>query len=110
MRVRAFKPNYVHSSVAFATFLSSTSIGTGTGFNGAYYSGQIRTFTNPPTLMRTDATIDFDWGSGSPDPTIDPNNFTVMWTGMLQPQFSETYTLYTTAEEGTRLWVNGQLL
>jgi len=110
VRVRAFKPNCVPSSMTFATFLSSTSIGAGSGLNGAYYSGQIHTFTNPATLTRTDATIDFDWLSGTPDPSIDPNNFTVMWSGMLQPQFSETYTFYTTVEQAARLWVDGQLL
>jgi hypothetical protein len=96
--------------VGFATFLSSTSIGTGSGVNGAYYSSQLATFTNPPTLMRIDATVDFDWGTGSPDPTIDSNYFSVMWTGMLQPQFNETYTFYTTTDDGVRLWVDGQLL
>jgi hypothetical protein len=110
VKVRAFKPNYVPSSVASATFLSSNSIGTGSGLNGAYYSGQVQTFTNPPTLMRTDATVDFDWTSSPPDPSINPDTFTVMWTGMLQPQFSETYTLYTSTVEGTRLWVDGQML
>jgi hypothetical protein len=33
-----------------------------------------------------------------------------MWTGMVQPQFNETYTFYTTTQDGVRLWVNGQLL
>jgi hypothetical protein len=33
-----------------------------------------------------------------------------MWTGLVQPQFSETYTFYTTTDDGTRLWVNGQLV
>jgi hypothetical protein len=110
LRVRAFKSNYVHSSVAFATFLKSTSIGTGSGLNAAYYSGQLSTFTNPPTLMRNDATVDFDWSNGSPDPTIDSNYFTAMWTGAVQPQFSENYTFYVDTDDGVRLWVNGQLL
>jgi len=110
IRVRAFKPNYVPSSVTFATFMSSTAIGTGSGLNGAYYSGQVHTFTNPATLMRTDATVNFDWTSDPLDPRIDPNNFTVMWTGLLQPQFNETYTLYTTVEQAARLWIDGQLL
>jgi hypothetical protein len=110
LRVRAFKTNYVASRVVSATFLSSTSIGTGSGLNGAYYSGQLATFTNPPTLMRIDATVDFDWGTGSPDPAIDSNYFTVMWTGMVQPQFNDTYTFYTTTDDGVRLWVDGQLL
>jgi hypothetical protein len=110
LHVRAFKTNFVASSVVSATFLNSKSIGTGSGLNGAYYSGQVATFTNPPTLMRIDATVDFDWGGGSPAPMIDSNYFTVMWTGMLQPQFNETYTFYTTTDDGVRLWVDGQLL
>jgi PA14 domain/Chitobiase/beta-hexosaminidase C-terminal domain len=110
VRVRAFKPNSVPSSVTVATFLSSASIGTGSGLNGAYYSGQVHSFTNPATLMRTDPTINFDWTIDPLDPSIDPNNFTVMWSGMLQPQFSETYTFYTTVEQAARLWVDGQLL
>ena len=61
------------------------------GLVGAYYSNQLMTFTNPPTLVRTDATVNFDWGSGSPDPTISSDDFTVLWTGAVQPQFSETY-------------------
>src|SRR5262249_16334502 len=104
VHVQAFKPGYVPSTVASATFFSTNSIGKGRRLNGAYYSDQALTFTNPATLMRTDPTIDFDWSSGSPDPGIDPSEFTVMWTGMLQPQFSETYTLYTTVAEGARLW------
>jgi hypothetical protein len=34
----------------------------------------------------------------------------VRWTGMVQPLFNETYTFYTTTDDGVRLWVNGQLL
>jgi hypothetical protein len=38
------------------------------------------------------------------------NNYTVRWTGLVQPIFNETYTFYTTTDDGVRLWVNGQLL
>ncbi|MDB6065209.1 MAG: hypothetical protein JWR26_1417, partial [Pedosphaera sp.] len=47
---------------------------------------------------------------GSPDPSISADTFTARWTGMVQPQFSQTYTFYTTTDDGVRLWVNGQLL
>jgi hypothetical protein len=110
VHARAFKTGSVNSGVAAATFLSNSSLGTGTGLTGAYYSNQLRTFTNPPTLTRIDATVDFDWGSGSPDPSISVDTFTVIWTGLVQPQFNETYTFYTTTDDGVRLWVNGQLL
>jgi hypothetical protein len=38
------------------------------------------------------------------------DTFSVRWTGQVMPQFSETYTFYTTSNDGVRLWVNGQLL
>jgi hypothetical protein len=110
VRARAFKAGTVNSTVAAATFLSGTDIGTGAGLTGEYFSHQLSTFTNPPSLVRTDATVDFDWGSGSPDPGISSDQFTVRWTGAVQPQFNETYTFYTTTDDGVRLWVNGQLI
>ena len=65
---------------------------------------------DPATLVRMDTNINFNWGTGSPDPSISADNFTVRWTGSVQPQFNETYTFYTTTDDGVRLWVNGQLL
>ena len=110
VRARAFKAGAVDSGVATATFLSSVSIGNGTGLTGAYFSSQFKTFATPPTLLRTDATVNFDWGSGSPDASISADNFTALWTGAVQPQFEETYTFYTRVDDGVRLWVNGQLV
>ena len=49
-------------------------------------------------------------GHRPPDPSISVDTFTARWTGSVQPQFSETYTFYTTTDDGVRLWVNGQLL
>jgi len=110
VQAKAFKPGAFASASVAATVLSSADIGSGTGLDGAYYSNQFQTFTNPPTLERTDATVNFDWGSGSPDPSISVDDFTVRWTGAVQPQFSQTYTFYTKTDDGVRLWVNGQLL
>jgi hypothetical protein len=93
----------------FGIFPTNTPVITN-GLVGAYFSNQLMTFTNPPTLVRTDAMVNFDWTSGSPDPGISTNSFTVLWTGAVQPQFSETYTFYTATDDGVRLWVNGQLL
>jgi uncharacterized repeat protein (TIGR03806 family) len=106
----AFKPGAVPSGTSSATFINSSSVGTGTGLRGAYYSNQLMTFTNAPTLVRTDATVNFNWGTAAPDASVTADHFTVRWTGTVQPQFSETYTFYTTTDDGVRLWVNGQLL
>ncbi|HMD55376.1 MAG TPA: PA14 domain-containing protein, partial [Phycisphaerae bacterium] len=38
------------------------------------------------------------------------SNYTVRWTGLVQPLFNETYTFSTTTDDGARLWVNGQEL
>jgi len=110
VQAKAFKPGALASTSVTATFLNSADIGSGTGLDGAYYSNQFQTFTNSPTLERIDATVDFDWGSGSPDPSISADDFTVRWTGAVQPQFSQTYTFYTKTDDGVRLWVDGQLL
>ncbi len=63
-----------------------------------------------PGLSRIDPSVNFDWGTGSPDSSIGPNTFSVRWTGQVMPQFSETYTFYTVSDDGVRLWINNKLL
>ena len=110
VRGRAFKAGLVASGVATATFLNSSDIGTGTGLIGRYYANQLGTFVDPPTLIRIDPTINFNWDTTSPDPRIGLTDYTIRWTGSVQPQFNETYAFYTTTDDGVRLWVNGQLI
>jgi hypothetical protein len=82
-------------------------LGNGTGLKGDYYDNA--DLTNL-VLTRTDATINFDWGTSSPDPSIGPDSFSVRWTGQVQPLYTETYTFKTFSDDGDRLWVNGQQL
>ncbi|MEO8290037.1 MAG: PA14 domain-containing protein [Gaiellaceae bacterium] len=58
-------------------------------------------------LTRTDPTVDFDWGDESPDPQLSPGSFSVRWTGELEPEFSETYTISVLCSDGVRLWIDG---
>src|SRR5581483_2148068 len=81
--------------------------GTGTGVSAVYYDNI--DFTGP-FVQRTDATINFNWGTGSPDPSIGADTFRALWTGQVLPEFTQTYTFYTNTDDGVRLWVNGQLL
>jgi uncharacterized repeat protein (TIGR03806 family) len=112
VQAMAVKAGFVNSGVASATFLNSSAIGTGAGLKGQYWSNSFPTapYTGTPTLVRTDSVVNFSWGNGSPDPRISADHFTARWTGAVQPQFNETYTFYTTTDDGVRLWVNGQLL
>jgi hypothetical protein len=81
--------------------------GTGTGLRGDYYSGKA---FNTLVASRTDATVNFDWGTGSPLTGVPADGFSVRWTGQVSPRFSGTTTFYTQSDDGIRLWVNGQLL
>ncbi|HEV7923931.1 MAG TPA: LamG-like jellyroll fold domain-containing protein, partial [Verrucomicrobiae bacterium] len=112
----AAKPGTVNSAVASASFVNTAAIGNGTGLLGQYWANTSSTaftninFTALPTLTRTDAMINFNWSSTGPSPAVGQTNFTARWTGCVQPEYSETYTFTTVAEEGVQLWVNGQLL
>ncbi|MDZ8183771.1 MAG: PA14 domain-containing protein [Nostoc sp. ChiSLP02] len=83
-------------------------IGNGNGLKGEYYDNI--DFTNLK-LTRTDSTVNFNWGSGAPDPLIGgADTFSVRWTGQVQAEYSEVYNFYTRSDDGVRLWVNNQLL
>jgi len=116
LHVVAVKPGYVNSAVTAAGFINSASIGQGVGLRGQYWTNTTATafanasFNTPATLVRTDAVVNFNWNTVGPDPKIGQTKFAVRWTGSVQPQFNETYTFYATADDGVRLWVNGQLL
>jgi hypothetical protein len=62
-------------------------------------------------LTRTDTQINFNWGDpGGPDPVVGNDSFSARWTGEVEAAFTETYTFYTSTDDGTRLWVDGQQL
>jgi glucose/arabinose dehydrogenase len=81
--------------------------GGGNGLKGEYFDN--RDFTNLK-LTRTDPTVDFNWGTGSPDASIGSDTFSVRWTGQVQPLYSETYTFSTTTDDGVRLYVDDRLI
>ena len=61
-----------------------------------------------PEARRTDATVDFNWGSGGPSVlggTSD--NFSIRWSGNLNVSTAGVYTFSTVSDEGTRLTVKG---
>ena len=103
IRARAFTVDFNPSPFSEATYLVGQPPSSGDGFLGTYYDNI--DFTGA-SLTRVDPTINFDWGGGSPDPAIGPDQFSVRWTGKLMPRFSESYTFYTATDDGQRLWVD----
>jgi glucose/arabinose dehydrogenase len=77
------------------------------GLAQTIYNNRDRTGT---LVTRNVKVVDFDWGEGSPHPLIHPDTFFARFRGKVQPEFTETYTFYAAADDGVRLFVNGQLL
>jgi endoglucanase len=84
---------------------SSQLLATGTGLKADYFDNI--DFTNLK-LTRTDTALNFNWGTGSPAAAIAADTFSVRWTGQILTQAAGEYTFYTTADDGIRLFVNGQ--
>ncbi|MBU1059878.1 MAG: putative baseplate assembly protein [Proteobacteria bacterium] len=84
-----------------------TNSATGTGLYGEYFDNSNLSLRK---LSRTDATVNFNWGNGSPDPLITNSTFSVRWTGWVHAPSSGSYTFFTLSDDGVRLWINGVLL
>ena len=91
-----------------ASVLTVGGKGTATGFKGEYFTNQ--ELQGEPADVRIDEQVNFDWGRYKPAPHVGENNFSVRWTGKLTPAESGTYRLGTTADDGVRFYLDGQLL
>ncbi len=82
------------------------------GLKGEYYHATISANEwQDLVLTRIDPMVDFNWGADSPAPGIvNPDNFTVRWTGTIEVPSSETYTFHTQGDDGIKLWVNNELI
>ena len=85
--------------------------GTGIGLVGDYFNDP-NNGSHFVTAVRgrLDPTVNFDWASASPATGVTVDNFSARWTGKVQAPVSGNYTFTTIADDGVRLWVNGQLL
>ena len=93
-------------------YFEEVPLGEGTGLKGEYYNeGGGHLFVGDPVMVRTDAIINFDWMSGSPnEEKLGNNYFSIRWTGEIEPLFTEEYTFYLLSDDGVRLYVDDQLL
>lgn len=77
------------------------------GLKGDYYSEL--GWNGEPTISRVDTTLNFFWDNASPK-GIPDNHYSVRWTGQLIAPETSTYTLALTSDDGSRLYVNGELV
>ena len=90
-----------------APLATPTPPSTGGGLVGSYYWGS---GPNAESIALPNASVDYDWGGGSPASGIPADNFVVRWVGYVEPRYTGTYTFYTHTDDGVMLWVNNQQL
>ena len=90
------------------------------GLTGRYFRG--KQLQGEPVLTRVDPRVAFRWDRGAPtdEPVargeldaaraLDGDGFSVRWSGTLVPPVSGEYELTATANDGVRLFVDGQKL
>jgi hypothetical protein len=78
--------------------------GQGTGLYGEYFG---TTILQGRKFDRTDAQINFDWSRAAPAQELGLINYSVRWSGWVEPRFSGTHTLTTNSDDGVRLWIDG---
>jgi beta-glucosidase len=78
------------------------------GFKGEYFNN--KELKGGPVLIRTDEQVNFDWSRGRPSPQVNEDGFSVRWTGKFTPPESGTYQIGAMADDGVRLYLDGQLL
>ncbi|MEA3181808.1 MAG: beta-glucosidase [Gammaproteobacteria bacterium] len=61
----------------------------GAGLKAEFFNGV--GFSGAPVATRTDRQIDFDWNAAAPHPGVNPNAFSVRWTGTLTPPAAGDY-------------------
>jgi PKD repeat protein/uncharacterized protein YraI len=76
-------------------------------WRGEYYNN--RNLSGAPILVRNDAAVNFDWGTGAPAAGMSADDFSVRWSRAVS--FSGgTYRFYAQADDGVRVWVDGALV
>jgi len=84
----------------------------GGGLKAEYYDNS--NLAGEPVLTRVDPQVDFSWGSGdvpgenSPDASIPVDEFSARWSGELAEDITDTYTFTITANNGFRLFLDGE--
>ncbi len=73
-----------------------------------YFSN--RTLEGAPALVQNETQIQADWNTKLPAPGVPRTNFSVRWAGTLTAPVSGRYTLSLTADDGSRLVLDGKTL
>ncbi len=87
---------------------SFTTTGGGGGIKGEYFNNT--TLSGFPGLTRIDPSVNFDLGGTSPGAPIGTADWSARWTADLEIAIADAYMFAVRCEEGTRLWIDGELV
>ncbi|MBD2520115.1 DVUA0089 family protein [Nostoc sp. FACHB-973] len=74
------------------------------GFLAEYFSNT--KLEGTPNFKQYESRINNAWGISDPIPgIIKDGNYSISWTGQIQPKYSEDYTFYARANDGVRVWL-----
>ncbi|MBC9868968.1 MAG: hypothetical protein F7O42_14040, partial [Opitutae bacterium] len=73
------------------------------GLRGHYNNNNFTGFSH----QQTDSQINFNWGTGGAS-GLNPDTFSIRWTGYLQAPNTGNYTLTLNKNDGARMWLDGQ--
>ncbi len=74
-----------------------------TEWKGEYWSNPW--LIGPAALCRNDATVDFQWGDASPDPTLKADKFSARWTRTSSFD-AGVYRFYVSHDDGARIYID----
>jgi len=75
------------------------------GLSRQYFRNR-RGGNEPPAETRIDPQVHFNFGTGSPDPKLEPNNFSIRWEGSIIAPETGDYEFLVRTEHSARLWIN----
>jgi len=67
------------------------------------------TLSGTPVLQRSEASLDHNWGAGSPGAGVNADQFSARWTRYIETT-AGNYRFTATADDGIRVWINGDLI
>ncbi len=70
-------------------------------FRGENFDEQVATHTDPQ--------VDFNWSEAAP-PNLPHDHYSVRWSGYVEAEQAGNYTLFATADDGVRVWLDDQLV
>jgi mono/diheme cytochrome c family protein len=106
---RLTERQYLHSIAdLLGNFTGRATFGQSGGMKGTYHNSR-NLRRNDKSFERTDAVVDFQFGSGTPAPGREgfkPEEFSANWIGSVMAEETGDYEFFITTENGANLWVN----